>query len=275
MSFFIHSLVRLFLADQTIRLVQQGIQEELQARNPELAVNHQADFAVLFPSKPERNGLLDACPRTTLTWGNGVSFHTVTFRKKRLVMAETGSDPVRVTEAVLDIFKPFRVISAGFAVGLVPEARKYSFFVPNEVLNSRSESMEIWKPNLLAGTTPYDRENNVENQTPHFSGGTLISGTVNEKIVDAYHPFAQDSGTFDVLKTCREWNVPCFPLKIIVRCSKTQTPRRSVARNLGAFVKKTWENPKSVLETFHQQEENLVAGDRLAKKIIQLFLNDC
>jgi len=270
MSFFFSPLIRAFLAEQAIDMVCREVHAEMSARATDLRHDHPTDFAILFGNKAEMVGLLDLCSRTTTTQGNGITFHTTTLRKKRVVIAATEPAPVRVTEAVLEVFRPQRLISAGFVRPVAAGGGKNRFFVPDRVISSKNEtSINLWQRPLLQSSEAENRDK----KNHEFSTGTLLSGekiSKNSSLFEKYHPFATDLVTFSVLQTCQEWNVPCFPLKIIADVSRTQ---HSFSRKLGHFVRNFLDDPASSLKTLGQHADRLVTSDLLAKKLLQLFFS--
>ena len=267
MSFFFHSLVRTFLAERAIHLVSNEIRDELHARNTEPTHFRQVDFALLFSGKPELNAFLDLCGRTSVTQGNGITFHQTMINEKSAVLVDVSSDPVKTTEAILNVFQPKRVISAGFAKSL-QKNMKNRLFIPTKIVATKSaSSLEIWNPSLIEGPQASGEKNDI-------CSGILCSGRPSHAILEKYDLFAVDSSTYYVVNTCRERNIPCFPLEVITSNYDSRndvSQKCSFARKFGHFLGKTWKSPKYALNSFHHQINLLETGEVLAKIVVKFF----
>jgi Nucleoside phosphorylase len=151
MSFLINTLIRSFLTQQAIGLVQREVTTQLER---ELRIRQEAaeqaasirggrscvvDFAILFSRTQEAVGLLDRFPDAALTRGNGNSFYTFVAAGKHVVAVVPGNDRgvslEQAAHAMIDIFRPLRVVTAGFAAGIAPGASLLSVYVPNVLID--------------------------------------------------------------------------------------------------------------------------------------------
>jgi len=325
-SFLINNLIRTFLTQQAIGLVQREvtseIERELRARleaSKQVSAfqngqRHPVDFAIVFSQSNEAVGLLDRCPNVVVTHGNKNTFHTFLRNGKRVVVvvpADSSRDSLMdATHAVIDVFRPQRLVSAGFAVGIAPEIVRFSVCVPRVMSNTWEERTIDLRQLLLAATKQEvdSYETNPEltdNRT--MDAGTMGAETTYEKASGNFeHSFyaaslvttlknfltvAQkkelriryqtqlaDRSQFPVIATCRKRQVPVLPL-CVVTCTFDEEPLRDAgpmshahhARRFGAFLKNFVRRPSSAIDLVKFKQRRLEASDILAEHLFQLI----
>ena len=167
MSFFINTLIRSFLAQQAVDFVQREVasqvERELKTRREAAEQSASirdgksgvADFAIVFSQHNEAVGLLDRFPDAAVTRGNGNAFYTVVLKGKSVVVALPSDDSRQrlelVTNAVIDIFRPQRVVTAGFAAGIAPGLALLSLYVPDVLINAADRRTIDLRQLQLAG----------------------------------------------------------------------------------------------------------------------------
>jgi len=149
MSFLINTLIRSFLAQQAVDFVQREVasQVERELKSRREAADQAAsirdgqagvvDFAIVFSQHQEAVGLLDRFPDASVTRGNGNTFYTFALKGKNIAVAVPSDDSREsvvcpeyrhvvcpeyrrlelVTNAVIDVFRPRRMITAGLPPG--------------------------------------------------------------------------------------------------------------------------------------------------------------
>ena len=320
MSFFINTLIRSFLAQQAIDLVQREVvtqvERELKARQEaagqaaSIRDGHSGvvDFAIIFSQPHEAVGLLDRFPDAAVTHGNGNTFYAFAYREKRVVVALPHDDSREklelVTNAVIDIFRPHRVVTAGFAVGIAPGTALLSLYVPNVLIDTAAgRTMDLRQLQLAAPSSDSDvidadddvtvNAGDVSGHAPpesfasFFRVGTIVTTrrpvfTVAQKqeLRQAHAAQLADRSVFPVLDVCRRRNVPVLPIRIVTSMYNEELPRdvktssggTHPARRFGALLGNFVRRPGSVIDTIKQKQRYLEASDVLADRIIKLLL---
>ncbi|MDR1383464.1 MAG: hypothetical protein LBJ67_06415 [Planctomycetaceae bacterium] len=273
MSFFINSLIRTFLAQEAYRFVEQEvtaqINRELHARQDAAAIHAnsgEVDFAIIFSQPHEAVGLLDRYPNATATCGNGNTFYTFLQESKRIVAAvPTGVSREHfenITNAVIDVFHPRRVVTAGFAAGISPGAALFSLYVPDVLIDVTTRQTidlrQILLPAPLAEELSADcitsdkptsetRENfssakkttekTTEKTTADetwFRTATLatvrrlyLSVSQKKDIRSAFAAHIADYSAFSVADICRKRWTPALPLRIVTSVYNEELPRET------------------------------------------------
>jgi len=338
MSFLINTLIRSFLAQQAIDLVQREVtsqvERELKIRRE--AADHAAsirdgragtvDFAIVFSQHHEAVGLLDRFPDAAVTRGNGNTFYTFALKGKNTVVAVPSDDSREsvvlpeyrrdvltehrrlelVTNAVIDVFRPRRVVSAGFAAGIAPGVALLSLYVPNLLIDAAAEKnqsgrtidlrqLQLAAPQEDSDTTYADDATSHPNDRPPetcasfeslFRVGTIVTTrrpvySVAQKL-ELRKTFAAqlaDRSVFPVLDTCQKRGMPILPLRIVTSLYDEELPRDVTpssggthpARRFGALIGNFVRRPGSVIDTIKQKQRRLEAADVLADRIIKLL----
>ncbi len=280
MSFLINTLIRSFLAQQAIDLVQREVttqvERELRARR-EAASQSAAirggeagvvDFAIVFSQPHEAIGLLDRFPDAAVTRGNGNTFYAVAHRETRIIAALPSDDSreslEQVTNAVIDIFRPRRVISAGFAAGLAPGVALLSLYVPNVLVDTavgrtidlrqmqlaspRSDSDEygvrLHDAETFDGAAPNADYSRAEDASKYggaavretfetlFRLGAIVttrrpvwSSAQKQELRKSFGAQLADRSAFPVLEVCRRRCVPVLPLRVVTSLYDEEQPR--------------------------------------------------
>ena len=326
MSFLINTLIRSFLAQQAIDLVQREVatqvERELKARQEaaEQAASIRdgragiVDFAIVFSQVHEAVGLLDRFPDAAITRGNGNTFYAFAYREKSVVVAlppDDSRDKMElVTNAVIDIFRPHRVVTAGFAVGLAPGVTPMSLYVPNVLIDTavgrtidlRQMQLDAPQPKTDAGDSDIDApaETVSDNTTnagcgraasesfqTFFRVGTIVttrrpvySAAQKKDLGKNFAAQLADRSAFPILDVCRSRGVPVLPMRVVTSLYNEELPRdvkmhsgaTHPARQLGNLLGNFVRRPGSVIDTIKQKQRRLEAADMLADHILKLLL---
>jgi nucleoside phosphorylase len=317
MSFFINTLIRSFLAQQAITLVQREVtsQVERELRLRREAADQAAsirdgqagviDFAIVFSQRHEAIGLLDRFPDAAVTQGNGNTFYAFAHRDKRVVVALPEDDSREklelVTNAVLDIFRPQRVVTAGFAVGIAPGTALLSLYVPNVLIDTAAGRTIDLRQMQLAAPQPetdvldadVDATSSKADNTPpesfetFFRVGTivttrrpLLSVAQKQELRKTYAAQLADRSVFPVFDLCQRRGVPVLPMRIVTslyneelpRDVKPQSANAHPARRFGALLGNFVRRPGSVIDAIKLKQRQLEATDVLADRIVKLLL---
>ncbi|MDR1494061.1 MAG: hypothetical protein LBT05_15265 [Planctomycetaceae bacterium] len=321
MSFFINSLIRTFLAQEAYRFVEQEIttqiHRELHSRQEALeqaasirAEDGSVDFAILFSQRNEVIGLLDRHPDAVATRGNGNTFYTFLQDGKRVVAAFPSNFSrehfENLANAVLDIFRPQRIITAGFAAGIAPDATLFSLYVPDLLIDEASRQTIDLRQLLLPA--PPENERSTDCITPETTANESAENLSADKKTTANETFFRsaaivtvkrfyltvsqkkeirstfaakiaDHSAFPAADVCRKRQTPALPLRIvtsvydeeILRETKSFSGNAHRARQLGTFFGNFMRRPGCMIDLLKQKQRQLEAADILATKIIQLI----
>ncbi|MBP5622808.1 MAG: hypothetical protein J6X44_12420 [Thermoguttaceae bacterium] len=111
------------------------------------------DLGVVGATKSELVGVLDKMGTLKATKGASYKYYTGVWKGRHVAVVETGSGFERVkqgTEALLQAFRPARVVSVGFAKALVPSLSAGALFVPNRLLKEDGSVFDLSRPMLSA-----------------------------------------------------------------------------------------------------------------------------
>ncbi|MDR2763363.1 MAG: hypothetical protein LBB88_12230 [Planctomycetaceae bacterium] len=147
--------------------------------------NDKVDFGFVFAMPMEAAGLVDLLENRITTKGNGRVFHrgslnilnTKTQRRQndnsklQIAIVESGIGQEKASSAaiaLLDIFCPTFIVSAGYAGGLSPELKKFSVHQPDLLLR-KSDGMIIDIANNSPQVIQKITYNNNSNPNPNYN----------------------------------------------------------------------------------------------------------
>ncbi|MDO4586016.1 MAG: hypothetical protein Q4C95_01830 [Planctomycetia bacterium] len=110
------------------------------------------EIGFVFAMPQELVGILDQMKSTKITQGNGFKYYSGFWKKQKIVLVESGVGQKKskeATEALIQIFRPQRIISAGFAGSLVASLSRFQMIVPHFLIReSDGQTLNLWE-NLL------------------------------------------------------------------------------------------------------------------------------
>ncbi|MGY8768099.1 MAG: phosphorylase family protein, partial [Pirellulales bacterium] len=174
------------------------------------------------------------------------------------------------TQLILQSRQPKSVVSAGFATGLIVEARKGHMVMANEVTNTAGETLAI--PFAIS-------EEEAANSKGLHVGRLLtvnkIISKVNQKqeLAEKHQAIALDMETAAVAKICAEHQVRFMSVRIITDSLMDQLPRhlehilkqKKTTSMLGAAASALINNPSSIKEMWNLRDVAMKASDKLAR----------
>jgi len=311
MSFLINALIRSFLAQQAMDFVQREVtsQVERELKSRRDAADQAAsirdgragavDFAMVFSQQNETVGLRDRFPDAAITRGNGNTFSTFALRGKHVVVAVPPDDSRErlelLTHAVIEIFRPQRIVTAGFAAGIAPGVALLSLYVPNVLIDAADRrTIDLRQMQLSAPHHPGRDGHGADdgaNAMPEsleslFRTGTIVttrrpvdSVAQKRELRKAYSAQIADRSAFPILDLCRKRGMPVLPMRSVTSLDNEELPRdvksntgaTHPARRWGALLGNFVRRPGSVIDTIKQKQRHLEAADILADRIIKLL----
>ena len=216
------------------------------------------DIGCVFALSRELGGLIDRLPRPVITTGNGLKYYKTTLGKQSLVIVESGmgmEKAAEATDALMQIFRPARVISAGFAGALTPSLEKNQIVIPNRMIcQENGQSYDLLEKRISSGTgkegsaaegSAAECSENIENpeetkssvpvadcrqeavssklpDLSRYATGTLLTAThlidsteEKKKLAKEFNASLVDMETWSVWAICQKWSVPFLPIRVI------------------------------------------------------------
>lgn len=247
------------------------------------------DVGVVGATKRELVGILDkmGVPKTT-KGGDSLTFYTGSWLGLRIAAVETGVGAAQTrkgAEALIQAFRPIRVVSVGFATGLRPGLKSGALVVPGLLRRANGSTLDWGAGNdgdLAADgeTSPFGR----------WASGTLLSvarpvvePSEKRKLGEETGASICDRGTWPTAEVCAASDVPFLPLRVVLDACDESAPRdvravdnsQSAARLIGAFFGAVSKRPGAALDLYKAKERALVAADKLASALETILKAGC
>ena len=239
------------------------------------------DVGVVGSTKRELVGILDkmGVPKATKN-GDSLTFYAGSWLGLRFAVVETGGGAAQTrkgTEALIQAFRPIRVVSVGFATGLRPALKSGAIVVPGRFQRANGLTLDWGAENdgdLTAdgSASPFGR----------WASGTLLSRpqpvvapSEKRKLGEEAGAAICDRGTWPAAEVCAAADVPFLPLRVVLDAVDEAAPRdvravdnsQSAARLLGAFFGAVSKRPGAAVDLYKAKERALVAADKLASAL--------
>ncbi len=158
------------------------------------------DLGVVGATKSELVGVLDKMGAPKVTKGDSYKYYTGVWKGVRVAVVETGSGFERVkrgTEALIQAFRPSRVVSIGFAKALVPTLSVGALFVPNRLLKEDGSVFDLSRPVL---SSPREEEKETATtEAEAFDAATVRDSSSAEAPESELSEFDRNSKRPDAL----------------------------------------------------------------------------
>jgi adenosylhomocysteine nucleosidase len=246
------------------------------------------DLGFVFAMPMEAAGVADVLKQSQTTQGNGRTFHTGFFHGYRTAVVESGvgqENAGRAADVLIEVFKPKRLISAGYAGGLAKRLKQFNVCFP-EILIRESDGKTLY----VSNSVPENIETltNYKKLSSDFEklNGKLILLTTDFVVGSPKQKsllYRQTGGelvdmeTFAVAEVCQKRQVPMLAVRIILDTADEQIPKdiqrilkdaeKGVARLAGSVLGAICSRPSSMLDLFSLRQRALRAADKLAKHI--------
>jgi adenosylhomocysteine nucleosidase len=192
---------------------------------------------------------------------------------RRVVVMLSGAgrqSAAHATEVLIDGHRPRRVISAGFAGGLCPQAERNDILVADRLLSTEGNVIAIELPAGLSAAMTQ----------PGVRCGPLLTAdrvvrlpAQRRSLFERHGAMAVDMETFAVAEVCLRRGVPFSSVRVVNDTADETLPRdvehllvqQSGAAQWGAALGAIWRRPASIKDMYQLRENALVASLRLAK----------
>lgn len=238
------------------------------------AVSREFEIGLVFALSMEAAGIVDRLQESERTRGNGLTFYTGNFTGHRVVVVETGigeSAALRGAELLLDLYRPKRLLSAGYAGGLTKRLGRNELVIPSRFVRLRDGA-------LLESV---DGAHTDSSQYTLLTSERVIR-TPGEKrdLGKRFGADMVDMESWALAEFARRHGIPFLSLRIILDTIEEELASdvqrivdnsTNTARMLGSVVGALFRRPSSLLDLYHLKERALVATDRLAIGIAELL----
>ena len=246
-----------------------------------------AEVGFLFTRGAEYGCFTDRMENPRITKGNGFTFVQGECKGIPLALTETGTGETNVREgalALLQVFRPRRVIASGFADALSPEIGRLEPFMPVELVSERGERLDLSGGEVGGTDWPWTDDGFPWKTAPLVSVSKLPSDPEGRReLARKSGACLADTLVWNAALVCREANVPFLALKVaaaelgdrlppdLSRAEKAGSGSR--ARRLGAFLGTFTNRPSSLVDLCKIKQRELESADRLAD-LLAGFLTD-
>lgn len=218
-----------------------------------------ADVGFVFALGQEYGCFLDLLKNVKTTKGNGLKYHEALFGPLRIAIVESGigQEAARAaTLALIQAFRPRRVVSAGFSGGLVPSLRRNQIVLPRDLIQmTTGKKIDLWQRFLPSSdetekgqAVPSDALRADSRGAPnssdawkapksdsadapsgddpfdrYFAAGPLLTSdevvsdpAEKKRLRDQFGAALVDMETFAVADACRSMEVPFLAVRVIL-----------------------------------------------------------
>lgn len=136
------------------------------------------DLGVVGATKSELVGILDKMGTPKVVKGDSYKYYIGAWKGRRIAVVQTGSgfeSAKKGTEALLQAFRPTRVVSVGFAKTLVSSLSAGALFVPNRLIKEDGTSFDLSRPALRAPQEEKNEEAPLGSDEACLSGDPILS----------------------------------------------------------------------------------------------------
>jgi adenosylhomocysteine nucleosidase len=248
---------------------------------PNKSTSTVVDLGFVFALPMEAAGVADVLKHAQTTQGNGRTFHTGIFHGYRTAIVESGvgqENAGRAAEVLLDVFQPKRLLSAGYAGGLVPRLKQFDVCFP-EILVRESDGKKLCASNSVPELIEESSASEKQNRKLILLTTDFVASSPKQKSLLHCQTGAElvDMETFAVAEVCRKHRVPLLAVRIILDTVEEQIPKdvqrilknvdKGGARLIGSVVGSLFSRPASMVDLLSLKQRALYAADRLAKQI--------
>ncbi len=226
------------------------------------------DIGFVFAMPMEAAGIVDRLSDHETTIGDGRKFHTGMLRNFRVAVVESGvgqEKARKATDALIDTFRPQRLVSAGYSGALSAKLKRFAVRIPTAVVRESDGKRIELQP---------ESEEKVWLLTTDF----VVATPKRKKMLGKEHEAALvDMETFAVAERCQEREIPFLSVRIVLDTVEESLPKdvqrimksaeRSTARLVGSVLGSLFSRPSALLDLYTLKERAIDATDRLAKRI--------
>ena len=271
MRMIVNQMVRQAAEDKVKGFLFDQVDSQSQGGGELTAEQLQSDAMLIFGSRPEAGGWVDAMedvqhwPMDEAALYRGMSGSVSCL----VIEMKPDKDSPELVDTLLSLAPPKIAIIAGFGIALSPKLGKRAMVVATSMMCGEEQV----ESSLNMEATPDNEEQGL------FFGPGLSQAAFPKAGADRAKLFEQSGGLFcdpnghDVAAVCERHAIPWTVVRVMTERSdempslrlSTLLNQETMAAKLGAAVSSLWNEPSSAGELWQIQEDALKASDRLAK----------
>lgn len=276
-------LVRYLVSNYLRSTAGQAVRDKVESAVSEQTQNLQqltddreipnCEIAIVFASHIEATGVLDQLEKIVSVQCAGFVEHTGNWNGLDVVVVEAGDSwrsIARATTAVINLYQPPWIVSAGFCCALHPKFRNGGIVMPNRVLDTQNRRLDVG----------FKISEQAVKETKGLYVGELL--TVSE-MLDTPKKRKQmhkrtgavvaDMESSVIMEICRQASVKCMSVRVITEELDEQPPelmsrmmkQGTKAGKLGALSKGVFTKIAGVKEMWDLKNAAYLSSERLAK----------
>lgn len=241
------------------------------------------ELGFVFAMPMEAAGVVDRLKKAKTIKAGGRIFHTGMFegRSAAIVLSGVGGEKaVRATEVLLDVYRPKRLVSAGYGGALRKRLKRFAVCFPERVVRQADgRALDLTGPIPRYAEEP-DRD------TLGLLTTDFVAGTSSEKsdLAREYGTEIVDMETFYVAEICGRRRLPFLAVRIILDTADEEFPKdiraifksagRGGVRLAGSVLGSFFRRPSTALDLYGLHQRALEATDRLAEHLARELRDD-
>jgi len=233
----------------------------------------QPDLGIIFALAIEAGCFVDTLSQVRATRGNGFIARQGRYNNRDIVLVESGSGggcAAKATHAMIDAHRPRLIVSAGFAGGLNPRAKRQDLVVATSLVNTQGSEFMLDPAALVPWL---DEVRNLHRGRILAFDRVVRLREEKQQLGCQHDALAVDMETFAVAEVCRERDVDLLAIRAISDAVDDELPpdigkllaQKSFAGQLGAAVGSIFRRPAAVKDLFNLHQNALASSNRLAR----------
>lgn len=231
------------------------------------------EIAIVFASHIEATGVLDQLKKTVSVQCAGFVEHTGNWNGLDVVVIEAGDSwrsVARATTAVINLYQPPWIVSAGFCCALHPKFRNGGIVMPDQVMDTQGRRLDVgFKISEQA----------VKETKGLYVGGLLTVSKMLDTPKKRKQMYKQtgavvaDMESSVIMEICRQASVKCMSVRVITEELEEQPPelmsrmmkQSTKAGKFGVLSKGVFTKIAGVKEMWDMKNAAYLSSERLAK----------
>ena len=290
-----------WLASRTMERAQSVVTKEVQARlesgdfgdyqgvlftngqgaksAPRRITAQGADFGVVAVEKRELVGVIDALDDLKTSVGDGFKFYAGALKGRNVVAIETGAGVDRIrrgVEALLQAFRPLRIVSVGFARNAAGSLASGKLFAPNRLLDEQGAELNLSELAPSGEASDASPDASLDFLSNLTTGALMTVEDFKSVPNSTFGAVAYDLSALTVARVCSEAQATCLILRVIFDAASAARSAEAarvlqsgggVARSLGALFGATLKKPSAALDVARVKTEEIESADQLARAL--------
>ena len=233
----------------------------------------QPDLGIVFALAIEAGCFVDTLSQVRMTRGDGFVVKQGQYSNREIVLVESGPGvrcAANATHALIDAYRPRRIVSAGFAGGLDPRAKRQDLVVATSLVNTQGGKVTLDPAALVPWL---DEVQNLHRGRLLTFDRVIRLREEKQQLGRQHDALAVDMESFAVAEVCRKRAVDFLAIRAVSDAVDDELPpdigkllaQKSFSGQLGAAVGSIFRRPAAVKDLFNLHQNALESSSRLAK----------